>query len=64
MLLRVGDDIQGRPAFNDRAGLHDHDTPADFRHKSDVVTDKQQAHLSFSLQLKQQLNDLGLGLYV
>ena len=60
MLLRSGDDIQGRSAFNDRPGLHDQDSLADFLYKSNVVTDEQQAHFSFSLQLKQQLNDLCL----
>ena len=64
MLLRSGDDIRGRSAFNDRPGLHDQDPLADFLYKSNVVTDEQQAHFSFSLQLKQQLNDLCLGLYV
>ena len=44
--------------------LHDQDPLADFLYKSNVVTDEQQAHFSFSLQLKQQLNDLCLGLYV
>jgi hypothetical protein len=59
-VLRVGEELGGRRALHDLAGIHDRDAVGDARHHAEVVRDEQDAEAELLLDAGQQPQDLRL----
>jgi hypothetical protein len=59
-VLRIVEDLFGRPALDDLAVGHDMNGVGDAPHDAEIVRDQDHRHFQFARQVLQQLQHLGL----
>jgi hypothetical protein len=63
-VARPPKDVESRPRFNDLTGIHHRDEIGHLRHHTHIVRHQQQGHPVLTLQLSEEVEDLGLDRHV